>query len=83
MVRIVLVGHTAGRDHLLALGALGGKELLVATNAVVVFVLGNEALRAQGLLAVVARETILVPLLPFVFHLLRAWFKDLAAAVTS
>ena len=60
-------------SYLLALGALGGKELLIASDAIVMIVLGDEALRSQGFLAVVARETVLVPLLPLVFHLLGAW----------
>jgi len=81
MVRIILVRHSASGNHLLALGALGGKELLIASDAIVMIVLGDEALRSQGFLAVVARETVLVPLLPLVFHLLGAWSEDLAAAV--
>jgi len=81
MVGIILVRHTASGNHLLALGALGGKELLIASDAIVMIVLGDEALRSQGFLAVVAREAILVPLLPLVFHLLGAWSEDLAAAV--
>jgi len=48
-----------------------------------VVILGDKALRSQGLRAVVAGEAILVPLLPFVFHLLGAWFEDLAATVAS
>jgi len=83
MVRIVLVRHTTRRNHLFAFGALGGEELLVASDAVVVVILGDEALRSQGLLAVVAGEAVLVPLLPFVLHLLGAWFEDLTAAVAS
>jgi len=72
VVWIVLVRHTARRNHLFALGALGREELLITSDAVVVFVLRDEALRPQSLLAVVAGEAILVPLLAFVLHLLGA-----------
>ena len=61
--------------NLLAFGALGRKELLVTSDAVIVFVLGNEALSPQSFLAVVASEAVFVPLLPLVFHLLGAWWR--------
>jgi len=83
VIRLILVSHAAGRDHLLAFGALGRKELLVTSDAVIVFVLGNEALSPQSFLAVVASEAVLVPLLPLVFHLLGARFEDLTAAIAS
>lgn len=83
VIRIVLVRHTASRDDLLAFGALGREELLITSDAVVVVVLGDEALGPQSFLAVVASEAILVPLLPFVLHLLGAWFEDLAASIAS
>jgi len=81
VVRIVLVRHPASRNHLFALGALGREELLIASDAVVVFVLGDEALSPQSLLTVVAGEAILVPLLSFVLHLLGAWSEDFAASI--
>merc|ERR1711962_284201 len=63
--------------------ALGREELLIASDAVVVFVLRDEALRPQSLLAVVAGEAILVPLLAFVLHLLGAWSEDFVASIAS
>lgn len=83
VVRIVLVRHTTRRNHFFALGALGREELLIASDAVVVFVFRDEALRPQSLLAVVASEAILVPLLAFVLHLLGAWSEDFVASVAS
>lgn len=59
--------------HLLALDALQGKLLLVAGQAVVAGVLLDEAPGADGLLAAVAGEAVLVPAVALVLHLFRAW----------
>jgi len=83
MVRVILVRHTASRDHLFALGALGSKEFLVAGDAIIVLVFGNEALSTQSFLAVVTGKAIFVPLLAFILHLLSAWFEYLAASIAS
>jgi len=83
VIRLVLVRHAARGYHLLALGALGGEELLVTSDAVVLVVFGDEALSPQSFLAVVAGEAVLVPLLTFVLHFLGAWFEDLAASIAS
>lgn len=42
--RLVLVGHATSGNHLLALGALGGIQLLIAGDAVVLLILWDEAL---------------------------------------
>lgn len=62
--------------HLLALDALQGELLLVAGQAVVVGVLLDEAPGADGLLAAVAGEAVLVPTVALVLHLFRAWWRD-------
>ena len=61
------------RFYLFAFGALGGKELLVTSDAVILVILGDEALRSQGFLAIIASEAVFMPLLSFVFHFLSAW----------
>jgi len=83
VIRVVLVRHAARGYHLLAFGALGGKQFLIARDAVVLVVLWDEALRPQSFLALITRETVLVPLFTLVFHLLRAWPEDLLASVAS
>lgn len=59
--------------YLLALEALLGKLLLIAGQAVVVGVLLHKAPGADGLLATVAGETILMPTVGLMLHLFRAW----------
>ena len=59
--------------YLLAVDALQSKLLLVAGQAVVVGVLLDEAPGANGLLATVAGETVLMPTVSLVLHLFRAW----------
>lgn len=83
MPGLVLVGDTACADHLLALGASRRELLLVAGGAEDFLVLGDEGAGADGLLAEGAAEALVVPLLPFVFHLLHAGTEDLVAAITS
>lgn len=62
--------------HLLAVDALLGELLLVAGQAVVVDVLLHKAPGADGLLATVAGETILVPTVALMLHLFRAWWVE-------
>lgn len=60
----------------LAVVALLGKLLLIAGHAVVVGILLYEAPGANGLLATVAGETILVPTVALMLHLFRAWWVE-------
>lgn len=62
--------------HLLAVDALLGELLLIAGQAVVVGVLQHEAPGANGLLAAVAGEAVLVPTVAFVLHLFGAWWVE-------
>lgn len=61
--------------YLLAVHTLHGKLLLIARHTVVVVLLRDEALGANGLLASLAGEAGLVPAVPFVLHLPRALRK--------
>lgn len=61
--------------HLLALDTLQSKLLLVAGQAVVVAFLLHKAPGADGLLAMVAGEAILMPTVALMLHLLRAWWE--------
>lgn len=58
--------------YLLAVDALQGKQSLVAGHAVVIVILLDKALGANGLLAVVANKAVLVPTVALVLHLLGA-----------
>lgn len=63
--------------HLLALHTLHGKLLLIAGHAVVVVLLGDEALGADGLLTTLAAEAGLMPAVAFVLHFPGAlWWED-------
>lgn len=62
--------------YLLALEALLSELLLVAGQAVVVGFLLHEAPGANGLLATVAGEAILMPTVALMLHLLRAWWVE-------
>lgn len=57
-------------NYLLTAEAMFGKLLLMAVGAVHVVVLGHEALRADWLFTLVAGETVLVPYVPLVLHIL-------------
>ena len=83
MKRLILVGDTALRNHLGALGTLGGEILLVARYTVDLVVLGYEALRAYCRITCEAQEAVLVELLTLVLHLLHAGLEDLRAFVTA
>lgn len=69
--------------YLLAVDTLLGKLLLIAGQAVVVDVLLDESLSADGLLATVAGETILMPTVALMLHLFRAWWVEGAERETE
>lgn len=52
------------------------KLLLIAGQAVVVGILSHEGPGANGLLATVAGETVLMPAVSLVLHLFRAWLEQ-------
>lgn len=79
---LVMVGHPAGGDGLLAVHTMHGKLLLVAGHAEVVVLLGDEALGADWLLASLAGEAGLVPAVPLVLHLPGAWHDGFLAIMT-
>jgi len=83
MPRLVLVGHAARGDDLVALDAAGGELLLVAASAVDLLLARDEGLGADGCPADTAAETLLVPLPGLVLHLLVAGPEDLGAAVAA
>lgn len=62
--------------YLLAVDTLQSKLLLIAGQAVVVAVLLHKAPGADGLLATVAGETILMPTIALMLHLFRAWWVE-------
>lgn len=62
--------------YLLALHTLQSKHLLIAGQAVVIGFPLDEALGANGLLATVASEAILMPTVALMLHLFRAYKVD-------
>lgn len=68
--RLVLVGHAALRDDLVALDAACSELVLVAAGAVDLLLARDEAPGADGVLAHHAAEALLVPLSGLVLHLL-------------
>lgn len=62
--------------YLLAVDTLQSKLLLVAEQAVAVAVLLHKAPGADGLLAMVAGEAILMPTVALMLHLFRAWWGE-------
>lgn len=60
--------------YLLAVDALLSKLLLIARQAEVVALLLHKVAGADGLLAAVAGEAVLVPAVALVLHLFRAWW---------
>lgn len=62
--------------YLLAVDAVLSKLLLIAGQAVVVGILLHEAPGANGLLATVAGETVLMPTVALMLHLFRAWWVE-------
>lgn len=79
---LVMVGHPASGDGLLAVHTLHGKLLFIAGHTKVVVVLGDEALGANWLLASLAGEAGLVPAVPLVLHLSGAWHDGFLALMT-
>ena len=69
--------------YLLAVNALQSELHLVAGQTVVVVVLLDEALGADGLLAVVADEAVLMPSVVLVLHLFGAWWVKGRGKCTS
>lgn len=63
--------------NLLAVDTLQGKQFLIAGQTVVVSVLLHKALGANSLLAESADETILMPTVPLMLHLLGAWNENI------
>lgn len=60
--------------YLLAVDTLLSKLLLIARQAEVVALLLHKVAGADGLLAAVAGEAVLVPTVALVLHLFRAWW---------
>lgn len=80
---LVLVADPSRGDGLLAVEAFLGKLLVVARSAVDVLTLGQEALRADWLLAFEAGEALLVPHFVLVLHVLGSWHDNLVAALAT
>lgn len=78
---LVLVADPPRGDGLLAVKTLLSKLLVVAGGAIDVITLGQEALRADWLLALKAGEAFLMPHLVLVFHALRTWHHHLVAGL--
>lgn len=74
--------HTSKRHsqsvsfYLLAVDALQSIQLLVAGQAVVARLLLDEGPGANGLLAAVAGETVLMPTVALVLHFFGAWWVE-------
>lgn len=83
MPRLVLVIHTSCGNGLLAASALFGKFLLVARAAVDVVVLCYETFGSDWLLTLIAGETLIMPRVAFVFHVLSACQYGLVAAMAA
>lgn len=83
MPRLVLVIHTSCGNGLLAASALFGKLLLMAKAAVDVVVLCYETFGADWLLTLIAGETLVMPRVAFVFHILSACQDGLVAAMAA
>lgn len=81
--RLVLVGHAALRDDLVALNAASSELVFVAAGAVDLLLPGNEAPGANGVLADHAAEALLVPLPRLVLHLLGSSTEHFTAAITA
>lgn len=77
--RLIPVGHSSLGQRLLAAGAAGGKFALVAGDAVIFVLLRDEGACSNGLLAAAADEAVLMPGLPVVLQLPRAWHDHLLA----
>jgi hypothetical protein len=78
-----LVGDATLVDHSIALHAALSILLFIAGHADHLLITGDEALVANGLLADLAAEALLMPLLALVLILLHTSAKDISAAVTA
>lgn len=81
MPGLILVSDSSRCDGLVALHAMLGEFGLVASHAVEVLPFGEEASRADDLLAVAAGEAVFVPDGPLVLHVLIACHNRLEAAL--
>lgn len=81
MPRLISVVHPSCGDGLLAVCTLKGKLLLIAGQAVVVPLLLHKAPGADGLLAAVTAEAVLMPTVAFVLHLFGARHDGLEAGM--
>lgn len=81
MPGLVTVVHSSSGDWLLAVDTLQSELLLVAGQAVVVGILQHKAPGADGLLATVAGEAILMPTVALMLHLFGAWHDGLEACM--
>jgi hypothetical protein len=79
---LVLVGHTASGNNLLAFTASSCEFFLVACSAVDVVIFGDKAFSSDCSFAQRTTETFVVPLLALVFHLFHARSENLATTVT-
>lgn len=82
MPRLVPIGHSTFSQGLFTAGAARGKLVLVAGNAVMFVLVGDEGLGANGLFAAVTDKTALVPCGAAVLQLPRAWHDDLVTGDT-
>lgn len=80
---LVLIGDPISGDGLLAAGTVLGELLLVARSAVEVIALGQEAQRADWLLALEAGEALLMPDLMLILHILISRHDDFVAALAA
>jgi hypothetical protein len=78
---LVLVGHTTGRNNLLAFTASSCELFLVACSAVDVVIFGDKAFRSNCSFAQRTTETFVMPLFALVFHLFHARSENLATTV--
>lgn len=81
MPGLVAIIHTSSEDGLFAVAARKSKLLLIAGQAVLVGILLDEAPGADGLLAAVASETILMPSVALVLHFFGTWHDRRLARV--
>lgn len=80
---LILIGDPTTGNGLFAAGTVLGKLLLMAGSAVHIVTLGQEALAADGLLALKADETLFMPDFMLVLHILRSWRNHFVAALAA
>jgi hypothetical protein len=79
----VPVGHASRRNDLRTLHAASGVLFFVTIRAEDFVFSRDETFSSYGFLALSATETVLVPLMPLVFHLLHPCFEGLGASVAT